>query len=72
MHGHGTWPFLKPSHLVLARQPLDDIDIAGQDEALVHVQVSVAGIEPVVIHFLYQLNNITFLYKYVRGCTCIL
>ena len=72
MHGDSTRPLLEPSHLVLTRQPLHDVDIAGQDEALVHVQVGVAGKEPIVIHFLYQLNNITVLYMHVHGCTCIL
>ena len=61
MHGYSTRSFLEPSHFVLTRQPLHDVDIAGQNEALVHVQVSVAGKEPVLIHFVYQLNNITLL-----------
>ena len=51
MHGDSTRSFLEASHLVLTGQALHDVEIAGQNEALVHVQVSVTGIEPVVIHF---------------------
>ena len=51
VHGDSTRSFLEASHLVLTGQAFHDVEIAGQNEALMHVQVSVTGIEPVVIHF---------------------